>query len=331
VHIFIDESGPFTGYHNRSISVVAALAIPDGGLRGLRRKYARMRPGLPKDNDEVKGRDLTSNDVRRIVRLLINRCAFFEVTAIHLGLHTEVGIVAYKQKLVAESRQNLVKIPQPLRPRVTTAVDFLENITPQLFVQALTTFELVHRMISHSILFFAQRRPYELSSFSWIVDGKEKTKVTNWENWLKSYAPGALVSLSNTEPVLMPQPPAPYLFDYSFLKPFKNRQSTGDALDPALLLRDFTFQSKTEMGLEFVDILANATRRALRGELDRDGWIKMHRLMIHRNDSYIKFILYRSGPNIVQAANYGTVLKEGFSEGGMSMYTKKNQAYAQAT
>jgi putative transposase len=56
MHIFIDESGSFTGYHPRSISVVAALAIPNGNIRGIRRKYARIRPSLPKDNGEVKGR-----------------------------------------------------------------------------------------------------------------------------------------------------------------------------------------------------------------------------------------------------------------------------------
>lgn len=327
MRIFIDESGTFTEYKERSIGVVAALAIPDGGLIGLRRKYARIRPSLLKDNDEVKGRDLATNDVKRVVRLLANRSVIFEVTAIDLSLHTEDGIIAYKRKLVSETRDGLEKIPQPLREQVSTAVDYLEKMTPQLLVQALTTFELVHRMICHSILFFAQRRPYELSSFSWIVDGKDKTKVTNWENWLKFYAPGALVSLSNRDPVPMPRAPAPYLFDYSFLERFKRHETTDDSLDPGLLLRNFTFRSETEMGLEFVDILANATRRTLRGDLERDGWIKMHRLMIHRNGSYIKFILYGPDAEVIKTADYAAIIKEGFTEGGMSMFTRRNESY----
>jgi hypothetical protein len=301
---------------------------PDSSLVGLRKKYARIRPSLLKENDEVKGRRLDASDVDRIVRLLVNRHAIFEVAAIDLGLHTEASIIAYRGKLVDETGDGLGKIPQPMRDKVAASIDVLKQMSPQLFIQALTTFELVHRLISHSILFFAQRRPYELSSFSWIVDGKDKTKVTNWENWLKFYAPGALVSLSNIAPVPMPQPPAPCLFDYSFLEPFKRRGVTDGSLDPALLLRDFRFESNAEIGLEFVDVLANATRRTLRGELQRDGWINIHRLMIHRDGTYIKFILYGLGPDIVQTAAYGAVVNEGFRNGGKSMFTRRNEGHA---
>lgn len=266
MYIFIDESGNFTGYHDNSISVVAALVLPESSLKGLRRKYERIRPSLPKENGEVKGKLLAAKDVNRIVRLLANRHAIFEVTAIDLGLHTEAGIIAYRQKLAGETREGLGQIPQPLRDKVASAVDFLDQLTPQLFVQALTTFELVHRTISHSILFFAQRRPYELASFSWIVDGKNPAKATNWENWLAFYAQGALISLSKRFPVPMPQPEVPYLFNYSFLDRFRRREAPDDSLDPERLLRDFNFRSGIEMGLEFVDILANATRQMLRGE-----------------------------------------------------------------
>jgi hypothetical protein len=330
VRIFIDESGTFTDYQRQSISVVGALAIPDSSLVGLRKKYARIRPSLPKENDEVKGRRLDARDVDRIVRLLANRHAIFEVAAIDLGLHTEAGIIAYRRKLADETREGLGKIPQPLRDKVAVSVDVLEQMTPQLFIQALTTFELVHRLICQSILFFAQRRPYELSSFSWVVDGKDKTKVTNWENWLKFYAPGALVSLSNSAPVSMPQLPAPRLFDYSFLEPFKHRGTVDGSLDPALLLRDFTFKSNAEIGLEFVDVLANATRRMLRDELRRDGWINIQRLMIHRDETYIKFILYGPGPDVVRTAAYGAAVNEGFSMGGKSMFTRRNEGHARA-
>jgi hypothetical protein len=33
---------------------------------------------------------------------------------------------------------------------------------------------------TNSTSFFAQRKPYELGSFSWVVDGKEPAKVTRW-------------------------------------------------------------------------------------------------------------------------------------------------------
>jgi len=126
--------------------------------------------------------------VNRVVRILATREAIFEATAIDLGLHTEAGVLAYKQRLAQDTRAALANFPEPLRSKVATAVGSLDNMAPQLFIQALTTFELIHRVISHSILFFAQRRPYELSSFSWVVDGKDPAKVTHWENWLAFYA-----------------------------------------------------------------------------------------------------------------------------------------------
>jgi hypothetical protein len=84
------------------------------------------------------------------------------------------------------------------------------------------------------------------------------------------------------------------------------------------------------MGLEFVDVLTNATRRMLRGALQRDGWINMHRLMIHRaNEAYIKFILFGPGPDVVQGANYAAVVSEGFRKNGKPMFTRRNEAYEQ--
>lgn len=55
VHIFIDESGSFAGFHEGSISVVGALVIPDVSLSRIVKKYEKFRKDLPKDNGEVKG------------------------------------------------------------------------------------------------------------------------------------------------------------------------------------------------------------------------------------------------------------------------------------
>jgi hypothetical protein len=250
MHIFIDESGTFVGHQPGSISVVGALVIPDGNLRRLRRKFGRIRPSLPREGGEVKGRLLAEHDVNRIVRLLATRQGIFEVTALDLGLHTEAGVLAFRQKLAGETREKLPAFPEPLRARVAEAVKYLDTMTPQLFLQALTTFEVVHRVISHTILYFSQRRPYELSSFRWVVDGKDLAKVTNWENWLKFYAPGALISLSQRNPVPIATPGTPYLFDYSFLDAFVTKKATGDkGLDPGLLLRDFSFKSRSRDGI----------------------------------------------------------------------------------
>jgi len=61
MHIFLDESGSFTGFHPGSISVVGALAIPDQKLDSLKKRYAKIRERLPLEKGEVKGRLLNES------------------------------------------------------------------------------------------------------------------------------------------------------------------------------------------------------------------------------------------------------------------------------
>jgi len=94
-------------------------------------------------------------------------------------------------------------------------------------------------------------------------------------------------------------------------------------------LKDFTFKAGQEIGLEIVDVLANSTRRMLRGELQREGWINMHRLMIHRTETYIKFILFGPGPDVVQGADYAAIVNESFRKNGKPMFKRRNGGYEQ--
>ncbi|SHJ97062.1 hypothetical protein SAMN05444159_2048 [Bradyrhizobium lablabi] len=57
MHIFIDETGTFTGIGQPlSISMIGALIVPDARLRSLEREYGKLRKYLPTENGEVKGK-----------------------------------------------------------------------------------------------------------------------------------------------------------------------------------------------------------------------------------------------------------------------------------
>lgn len=326
MHVFIDESGTFSGHQPRSISVVGALAIPDGNLPRLKKKYARIRKGLLTGDGEVKGRDLDAGQIDRVVRLIKDRDAIFEVTALDLALHTAIGVADYQQRLVADMEQLIPTMPEVLRERVAEASRYITQIPAQLFLQALVTFDLMHRMIGHSALFFSQRKPYALGRFNWIIDGKDPQRVTNWENWLEFYARGALASLSARDPAPRPEPREGALLNFTcFDKAHTGEIGDQYGIDPALLLKHVRFSSEIEMGLEIVDILSNATRRMLRLELDRAGWINLHKLMIDRNWTYIKFPILQTRPDVIQNAEYGAVVNEGFRNGGRPMFTRRNR------
>lgn len=307
MRIFIDESGTFSGFQANSISVVGALVIPDVMMGKIEKKYAKFRDALPKENGEVKGKLLDEQQVNKVVTLLMRNDALFEITALDLGLHQEDAVRDYKQKL---GEQMLAKVD-----------NFREDVRPE--IQAASEY-MLHRVISRATTYFAQRKPYELGSFSWIVDGKEPAKVTRWEEWWAHYAQGALASMSKRRPAWML--PDGFNADYSFYEKSNLVDENGEAgTSLRLLLKDITFSAQTQHGLEFVDILTNGVRRALAGNLQREGWQNMHRLMIHQNgEPYISFVLFSEGEDVIHAAPYTEVVNKGFSRDGRLMLTKRN-------
>jgi hypothetical protein len=324
MHIFIDESGSFTGFEAGSISVVGALVIPDVMMGNLTKKYAKFRSSLRQENGEVKGRLLTEKQVDKVVTLLVRNEALFEITALDLGLHKENTVREYQKKLGEQMLAKVPKFREDVQPEVKAASEYILKAPVNLFLQALTTFDVLHNVITKATTFLAQRKPCELGSFAWIIDGKEPAKVTRWEEWWAHYAQGALASMSKRRPAMML--PEDFHADYSFFDKFNSDEADGEkATSLKLLLKDLKFSSEVQYGLEFVDILTNAVRRALTGNLQQAGWQNIHRLMIHGNDGpYISFVLFQEGGDVIHDASYKNVVNTGFAKDGRLMLTKRN-------
>jgi hypothetical protein len=324
MHVFIDESGSFTGFHTGSISVVGALAIPDEKLGPLKKKYGKIRARLPLEKGEVKGRLLNEWQIDEVVTLLARNEVLFESTAIDLGMHTEQAVHGYKKQHGEEMLAKVANFREDVRPEVEKASRQILETSVPLYLQALTTFEVLHRLIGHMTMYFCQRRPAELGAFAWIVDGKDPVSVTKWEAWWSHFAQGALATMSKTQPA--PRLP---IGDYSFYDRFRVAGDNGEkGIDLKLLLKDIRFSTKPEEGLEFVDILSNAIRRALTGKLQKLGWKNIHRLMVHRNEPYLQFILLGESEDVVKHTTYEKVVNEGFSSQGKSMLTPSNSRWA---
>jgi hypothetical protein len=322
MQVFIDESGTFNGFHEGSIGVVGALAIPDGKLEFIAKKYAKLREKFPKENGEVKGRLLNEEQINEVVNLLARNEVIFEATALDLGLHTEEGVKGYKKKLGDEMLAKVKNFDESVQAEVQKASEEIHKTSVPLFLQALTTFDVLHRLIGHMAMFYAQRRAQELGEISWVVDGKDPQKVTRWEEWWSHYAQGALATMSRRRPT-------PHLVsaDYShYKKSYGNTDAQGEeGTDLKKLLKDIRFSKDREIGLELVDILTNAIRRTLTGNLQKEGWRNIHKVMIHRNeDKYIQFILLAEGPDVWKNAKYAKAVNEGFADGGKSMLTPSN-------
>ena len=178
MHVFIDESGSFTGFHAGSISVVGTLAIPDAKLDFLKKKYAKIRARLPVEKGEVKGRLLDEAQIDEVVALLARNEVLFESTAIDLGMHTEQGVLAYKKQ---HGEEMLAKVPnfrEDVRSDVEKASRQILETSLPLYLQALTTFEVLHRLIGHMTMYFCQRRPSELGGVR-MDRGRERPRCSH--------------------------------------------------------------------------------------------------------------------------------------------------------
>jgi hypothetical protein len=152
-------------------------------------------------------------------------------------------------------------------------------------------------------VYYSQRQPKALGSFQWVIDAKDRDRITDWESWWSFVVMPAIQSKSFRNPIgqLVDA-------DYShferfeteipeYLHPHLKNPKERSGLDARKILTEqFRFSSNVEPGLEMVDILTNATRRALTGRLRHEGWKNIPRLMIHRDRHYINLISLQEEP-----------------------------------
>src|SRR5260221_4061801 len=177
-------------------------------------------------------------------------------------------------------------------------------------------------------MYYSTRRPDELGNFHWVVDAKGTMDApTNWEDWWSQF----ILPVLQTRAFARPFKHLP-IGDYSKIKRFETELTDfirkmadvkdGDPppLDLGMIMREsFRFSNKPEPGLELVDIVTNATRRALVGNLKQQGWGTIPSLMIHRSGPhYIKLLSVQNDPDQNRVYPYAEVLKA-FVRGGRSM------------
>lgn len=299
MQIFIDESGTFTPKSGpAAISVVGALIVPEGKMTFIERKYQSIRNALPTDRGEVKGRLLSEQHVDRVVTMLAKNEVLFEVVAIDMAMHSRAQVEKHKAGQEAALTANLTDEFHPnLQKSVWELRHRLERMPHQLYAQSVVTFELIATVIRLSTLYFSQRHPKTLGQFQWVVDAKDRQSVTDWESWWAFTVMPMIQSRSFREPLSR-------LIggDYSYFQRFEtdiprylyphlNDPTKRTGLDgKKIMTESFRFSSDPEPGLEMVDILTNATRRALMGNLRQAGWENIPRLMIDRRDQYIELI-----------------------------------------
>jgi hypothetical protein len=302
LHIYIDESGSFSGVGQEgpAISVVGALILDDATLPKLFHRYERLRANFPKNGaGEVKGSKLDEHQVAAVIDLLRKNGAIFRPAFIDMADHVADDIAAHRAGRIASLGANLTEEHQPeLRAAVADLQARMAAFSDPLYVQMVLTIDMLRHALEEMVSYHAQRNPKALAAFHWVVDAKQPTHVTDWEDWWSKTVviwlqaaslakPGAFFAegdYRHFERFRFHELPA-YVAEEARRLGVKSTQGIDLGL---MFTESFRFSSGIEPGLELVDIVTNALRRALMGNnLEEVGWLPLRCLMIHRPDLYV--------------------------------------------
>jgi hypothetical protein len=247
---------------------------------------------------------------------------------IDTGEHTADDVERHRQDGIQAIAANLTNgHTEELRANVANLQRRMGAFSPQLYCQMMVTLDLLHRVLEETILYHCQRNPKELAEFHWVVDAKAKGLITDWEDWWANTLIIWLQAMSLKRPANMLRSGdyrhfRRFMFDSvpEYLQGVAPKVAPGESpgFDLQLIFREsFRFSSDPEPGLELVDIVTNALRRGLIGNLGEAGWLPLRSLMIHRADSYVRPVTLRYKDEIVSRP-VSAVLHR-FREGGRTM------------
>jgi hypothetical protein len=329
MHIYIDESGSFVtpAAMKPKVSCVAALVVPSSKHDQLLRDFIRVRSSWGLATDEVKGSSLGESRIAEVISLLENYDVIVEICGIDVGSHAQSQVTTYKHLQADKLTESLTPQHQPtMIEDVHRRRDYLLKMPNQLFIQASCVIQLIDRVVETATLYYSQRIPRELGEFHWIVDAKDIT-ITKAEEWWSLMMLPIIEAMSIKNPMMTLEGA-----DYSYFKRFSktpdrvpehhkdiidNADAPFEASDLKMIMQEsFKFaDSRTNEGLQLVDIVASAFTRAMNGNLKKEGWEKLGELIIGRKPQSIRMIMLNTSPPdktkvIVQRNFHGYVIEK---------------------
>ena len=321
MNIYIDESGIFSNPASNKVAVscVSGLVIPEIQQERIFNEYENILKVWNTSGNELKGSSLDESQVATIIEILRKYDVLLEIVGIDLSMHKDSDITKHKElqadKLVANltSKHSKESIENMKRLQ-----GILKQLSNQLYIQSVLTFQLIQSVLNTSTLFYCQRYPKELSAFNWIVDAKEIKRISYEDYWSTTVAM-YLQSMSIKQPLITYESG-----DYSFFKRFYSdeipeylkgivvKEENNLILNATMILKESLIfsDSKSNYGLELIDILANSFCRAIKNNLQIIGWDKLGNLIVNKNKDTIKFVSLstQSGERSVKV-NYANVVE----------------------
>lgn len=291
MNIFIDESGTFSIPSNRewSVSCICALVVPEQETDEVFFGFKKLKEKWGIKDEEIKGSKLNELEIASLISFLSQFDVIFEVTAIDMMMQTAERMTAHRTTQADMITKNVTAQHKPtLVQSLREVQNRLRNLSNQLYVQAICSFELLGKVIQKATLYFAQRKPKELAEFYWVIDAKDE-KITQYEELWKKVVLPILQSKSFRKSFLqLEEANYSYFAKYceempelpEHLKKALGNVSPFEYIKIGEIFKNLSFQqSHKNLGLQIVDILTTAIRRAMDGNLQIAGWEKIGHLM----------------------------------------------------
>ncbi len=313
--IYIDESGSFAypKVPQHSYACAGALTVPERrhgavlkGFKTLKRKWGLL-------SQEVKGSSLDEGQISQIIRLLASNDVKFHVCVVDLLHHPSKTLAFYKDD---QARRLLANVTDKHHPDLIKQLEDigvkLRNMPDQLFLQLLLMIELVNVQLHDIMFYFAQKDPPELSRFRWVADRKGIKKTTFedlWQMLLPPFIQSRQFS-NDFDYKIGTLKGGNYEYCSRFFKTIERwpdhlpEQSPGlrsknniDTMDISLVIKEsFTLADSAEkQGLQLADIVTNALRRSISGNLQEQGWSDLGLLMFRWKNKTVRLVHFACG------------------------------------
>ena len=317
--IYIDESGSFSypRQHRHSYACTGALTIPERrhsavlkGFKTLTRKWGQV-------GQEIKGRELDERQVAQVIELLVGNDVKFHACVTDLLHYSPESVASRKDEQAKRLFSNITDRHHPnLVRQIQNAADKIRRIPDQLFLQLCMMMELINAQLHDVMIYFSHKAPPELGSFRWVTDRKDREKTAYeelWQNLLPAVIQGQQFSNDFQNKIVFLEG-GNYDYCSRFFKKIEKwpdylpEQSPGlrektniDVIEIGPVLKEsFTLRdSREKPGLQLADIVTNALRRAMMGNLQLKGWADLGALMFRWKNKSVRLI-HLAGKQSVQ-------------------------------
>lgn len=304
MRIYIDEYGSFTPTSKpQSYSCVTALIIPDvieaEFLQAFNQwKLSSFLQGKIDKNGEIKGKVLNEQEFSSLIWLLAKYDVLIECVCVDMGTISQSDFEDVKKKYADNFSKSQMgtKLSQELN------CDPIMSLSNPNFAQGYTLFELTNNVLKVSIPYYVQRFPQTLGNWEWILDAKDIT-ITDYEKILTQLVKPFLQSINLKNPIgVLESEDYSVMRNYfiaheDLLEPLKSeiKEKPGVIFSISKIMENIVYeQSHTNLGLQIVDILANCIGRAMRGNLQFEGWRYIPGLIVLRADQAVQILRFSS-------------------------------------